>query len=154
MSTPSEPEPAGYVMDKVKLTDEPFIFNSWIRSYHQSPEGSSMRDNIYAERQHKRIEMFLARATFIMLRPDDWDEGIVGYACGERMRGQNVFHYAFVKTGFRGQGHGDRLLQAIVDQVFEKPTHRAVFTHLREPYTKALMRRRFRWNPYYIDSSE
>lgn len=150
-STQRVPAVGNYVYDDVKPGDEAFIFNSWILSYRQSPEGSTMPMNDYSLRQHKRIEVLLARAVFVMLRPDDWADGIIGYACAENRRDTNVFHYAFIKSGYRRDAMGWGLLDEVRRRAFKPSEHRPVFTHLREPYTKALERRGFRFNPFYIE---
>lgn len=106
----------------------------------------------YAARQHARIETFMQRgATFVMLRPTDWDEGIVGYACGECVRDTNVFHWAYVKSAYRKEGVARALLAQLASEAFRDDLSTGVYTHLRKPYTPALERRGFKLNPYYVE---
>lgn len=95
----------------VEPGDMPFVWDSWLRSYRESPWAGVIPNNLYREVTQAVITELRARGAIITLavRRDDPNE-ILGYVCHERVPGGVAVHYVFIKDAVRRQGLASELL--------------------------------------------
>ncbi len=104
------------IADQVRLrnateADVPFIFNSWLRCFRNSPPTMGCPNPVYFAQHHKLLEGLCKRAT-IVVASNDKDLGqIYGYLCCEKIEGSLVVHFMYVKETFRELGIGRMLME-------------------------------------------
>ncbi len=97
-----------------KLSDEDFVYSSWIHCLGNSKPYSSLDRNWFAAAQHALIERLLNRSrVFIACDPEDEDQ-IYGYIVGELDRA--ILHWVYVKQRFRKVNVATRLFEAALPQ--------------------------------------
>lgn len=129
-------------IDVATGSDMPFVMRSWLMSWRHSEVTRTMPGDAYYDWQRKRIDGLLPRCVVLVARPDDWDQGILGWLCGEVVPEGSVVHYVYVKRRSRREGIATALLQQLVDTA---PAY--AFTHRRHPYHRWLESRGFVHRP-------
>lgn len=91
------------------VSDEAFLYSTWMKSYKESGWGRAIPAPIYNIEQRSRIDKLLKREdTWILIASNlETPEHIYGWMVGE---GNNKIHYLYVKHSYRGQGIGDKLV--------------------------------------------
>lgn len=92
----------------VQTADVPFLYNSWLKSYRDSPSVTSIPNTLYYAGQHAVIEKLFETPdveTVIACNPEDEGQ-IYGYV----VAAPGVLHWLYVKHTFRGHGVGKMLL--------------------------------------------
>lgn len=109
----------------VAAEDHDLIRTSWVNHLENSPIGAAVPRAIYRREQRWLVERLLASEDALVAvdAAEPWHA--FGWAVGNRAAG--VFHYAFVKSDFRGRGIGRFLFDALLG----KP-ETVFFTHWRE----------------------
>ena len=132
-----------FTFEPMRETDRAFVLDSWLRSYLESPLGTALGGDRFFLHQRPVSERLLRACRVVVARPLDWPEGIAGWACADSAPGVFVLHYAVVKRDYRRIGVGRRMLAelGLGEQAVK------VFTHRRPPWTDALNRHGFRWEP-------
>lgn len=130
----------------VREEDVPFIFSSWLRSYHQTRNAKTIDNRSYYAGQHRIIEAILDRpGTEIMVATDKEDETqILGYVVFEHRLEFVMIHWLYVKLPFRNFGIGKQLLA----QVPRLKGRKTVVTHLPKLEKKVHMDSSLEYNPY------
>jgi GNAT superfamily N-acetyltransferase len=130
--------------------DEALIMSSWLRSYRNSATGRQVSlDSQYFAWQHALASALVRRGTTIVARPGSWDEGIVGWVCGERRGDRAVLHYVYVKQAYRKAGMGLALCEALTNAL-DSPSGPVIYTHDRRPYSQAARKRGWLFDVRYL----
>lgn len=94
--------------------DTAFVYDSWLKSYRQSPDACRMTRDVYMRTQKRIIAECLSRGTLIVAcNPTDRRQ-IYGYSCVEYTRIGFVFHWIFVKYPFRKLGFARELIELLI----------------------------------------
>lgn len=136
--------------------DVSFIFNSWLKSYRDSPSVRNIPNTEYFDNQHKIIDALVNpnqtpnSILVIACRKDD-PSNILGYLLGETSKEYGVdnlyLHWVYCKHQYRNQGIGTLLEKFAINLV--KPT-RIWYTHYTKILEKLLKSRSYRYNPYKV----
>lgn len=130
--------------------DLSFVYSSWLRSYRASREGQQItHDQRYYAMQHCLVEHLIGRGTVLVARPGDWDEGIVGWVCGEPTTEARIVHYVYVKKPYRKHGLARALTDRLSEQFGDRHEY-TIFTHRAEPFTSAVKRWGWHFDPGYL----
>lgn len=104
-----------------ELDDQEFIFNSWLKSFRESPQCEHLNDKIYYSEHHRVIEGILDYATtLVAVNPDD-PSHIMGYLV--YVPWPFVLHYCFTKSLFRKLGVQRKLLAHAMQQTLADSPH-------------------------------
>lgn len=131
-------------------TDMPFVFNSFLKSYRDSPTTSGIPNGLYYAAQHLIIERCVADPAAVALAAVSTAESdqIYGYALGARHDNAAVLHWSYTKHPFRGFGIAKTLMAAIVG---EKPDIAVYFTHRMRNIGQLLKNKQsYIYNPYLL----
>lgn len=131
-----------------RLSDEPFIFSSWLKSYFVGSDFcADMSKTTFYAHHHKIVERILKRSQILIITPKDEDEIILAYMIRELGSGSNIIlHYIYVKEAFRGDGLASYLLkQAALPQ-------KSNITHLTNAKNMEYLRNKYEFNycPYLM----
>lgn len=124
--------------------DEPFIFNSWLRSYINSEDSKHVPKSNYYVGQHKVIEDTLNATNVRVAHHFEDVNHVLGYIVFEYDEPRKaIVHWLFVKRPFRSYGIARMLWKSVTDDaamVFH--THSSFASvKLKEKYTSV-------YNPY------
>src|SRR3972149_1030541 len=96
--------------------DLPFIISTWLKSYRQAGYGVKLiRQDVFFRHFHDLIESILNSAEIYIAAVKDSPSTIVGYL----VAGEEVLHYAYVKSPFRRMGIATELLTLLPQSVKE-----------------------------------
>lgn len=135
----------------IRPQDHAFVFNSALKSFRDAPSVRSIPNSIYFEYQHKILERILASPQSICIAAcniDDTDQ-IFGYVLSERLAGQRVIHWIYVKHDFRGNGIARALEVAALESLGQGPVF---FTHRTKSVERLADARRYTYHPYLLMS--
>lgn len=122
--------------------DVPFLYNSWLKSYRDSPTVQSISNTVYYAEQHKLIERLLqapeAKAV-VACNPEDPTQ-IYGYIVYQ----PDVLHWVYVKHTFRGAGIA-RMLVAEAGL-----SAKLIYTHRVKNSERLVGERDATYNPYLL----
>ena len=93
-------------------SDIPFIFNSWLKAYRNSPAACKVNQNIYFSEHHKLVERLLNEATTLVMSAAGDPATVYGYINFQEVQGVFVLHFAYVKHDFRTLGLFKELMKA------------------------------------------
>lgn len=116
--------------------DVGFIFNSWLKSFRESPTVRRVPNSVYYENHHSLIDTILASSRSQLLvacNPEDANE-IYGYVVAEYFEERTVVHWVYCKQKFRQKGVARQLMGKILEGAEEGLP--IFYTH----YTKAVDR--------------
>ena len=137
--------------------DVPFIFNSWLKSYRDSPMVKSIPNTIYYDEHHRVIERILQAPTtkaFVACNPEDANQ-IYGYVIADEKSDQTsgpyatTYHWLYCKHPFRGNGIAKALFQKVQDRPVQ-PGHQTFYTHRVKNVENLIGDRVFVFNPYAL----
>jgi len=97
---------------EMETQDIPFVFNSWLKSYANSPTVKFVDRTIYFNEQHKVIERILVKQKTLIACDKDSPDNIFGYICFGELQNVFVVHYLYVKNIDRKLGIARQLLEA------------------------------------------
>lgn len=130
-------------------TDEAFIFNSWLKSFKDSPMMAGLSTTIYYKEMHETIKRILEDKTSHVLMacdPDD-DESLYGYVVAQTIGAALIFHWVYVKHPLRNFGIGRNLELAVKTHV----PHESIAYSLRTKLTDILTRKEsYVYNPFVL----
>jgi hypothetical protein len=98
----------------VYASDLSFIFDSWLRSWRNSPWAGCIPNNEYYPMTRSAIEQLVGRGAefkVACLKADP--ERILGWICHELTGPDAVVHYLYVKDPYLTLGIGDALVASI-----------------------------------------
>lgn len=127
--------------------DVPFVYNSWLKSYRDSPMVKSIPNTIYYAEHHKVIENLLKQTNClaaVACNPEDANQ-IYGYIVGEMIEKALCVHWVYCKHPFRGNGIAKALFQWIGESTANTYTHRV------KNVEKLIGERPFTFNPYLLN---
>jgi hypothetical protein len=151
METTDPQTGALFTVRHLTTADENFIYNSWLKSYRDSPTVKSIPNTLYYDTHHKVIEGILNSPylkSCAACNPDDPDQ-IYGYAIGEETDKTRVTHWVYCKHPFRNFGIGTALHNSLFTS---KPfVGSAYFTHRMKTTDRLLeSKRSLVYNPYLL----
>lgn len=128
-----------------QASDEPFIYNSWLRSHRDGNHSGYMSNTVYYDNHKLVIKDILNTAKTVMLvNPDDSDH-IFGYLCFDDSYSVPIIHYCYIKEPFRKFG----LASNVVKEIF--PEANEIFvTHATSLFSEIEKRFNVIFNPYLI----
>lgn len=113
-----------------------FIYNSFLKSYRDSPMVKGVPNTIYFKKQHDLIELFLVdpRSRAIVACNAQDPEQIYGYILAQSRPGDAqgdvlVVHWVYVKQPFRNLGIAKQLFAKLSSLPGERPTAAVQYTH-------------------------
>jgi len=139
--------------DYSPVSDEAFIFSTWIKSFRDSAFARAVPAPIYDRSQRARIENVLSRKdTYALIaKPKGTPELILGYCVGQV---PNIIHYVYVKKDYRGNRITPKLFWYLQEWSREHPV---LYTHKPAPIwiEKALQEKEelknFIYDPYALE---
>lgn len=117
-------------------TDESFVYNSFLKSFRDSPMVRGVPNTIYFVKQHEIIEKYLANPdaqNIVACNPEDPSQ-IYGYILGQTIsaipKDAAALHWVYVKQPFRNWGIARALYQKFLSVVGELISLSAIYyTH-------------------------
>lgn len=125
-------------------TDIGFVFNSWLKSYKNSPIARCVPTSVFYSGQHKLIEHLIANSTTIVACSKEDPLQIFGYICASRVQGILVVHYIYVKQTYRMLGVGKMLLNHFDFQL----SSASCYTHRTETGDRLSAKFNMVYHPY------
>lgn len=125
--------------------DVSFIYNSWLKSYRDSPAVLGLTNTTYFKEVHDIIErVFQSPTCRVAVACDPAHEDVIfGYAVAEVTGNQGVLHWVYVKHPFRNFGVGKALEAAVLTGATE-----TVYT-CHSKLSKSLLKTRpYVYNPF------
>ena len=134
-----------------RASDEPFIYSSWLRSYHEGGVAARFIErDVFMEGQKMLIARLLRDSATWVAHPEGDDETICGWLCGAEEYADvsetgAIVHYVYVKSCYRGLGVMRGLLEAVGIGATVETTHltRAVLQFREHGHD-------WRFNPFYL----
>lgn len=133
--------------------DEPFIFNSFLKSFKANSTAYYTDNQIYYKNQSELINYLLDNChTLIACFPED-PEMIMGYIIYEHIIKTLVIHYIYVKNSLRLQKIASNMIQPLLD-----PDNTVVVaTHCTNDFKKLKYKingKRLSYDPYFIANQQ
>lgn len=97
-----------------KNEDVPFITNSWLMSYRESPALWGVPDRVYKAAHHKVLEDVIPRSAVLVAHPEGSPDDIIGWCCYEVAHSTLILHYLYVKRLFRGNQVASNMLREVI----------------------------------------
>jgi hypothetical protein len=117
-----------------KPSDLPFIYNSWLRSYKESPDNPIQGEAYYS--YHKMLIIsILERAQISILCDPQYPDTIYGYAIYEFTDDSIVMHWLQVRYTFKRLGFARFILDSIKDLGESKGIFNPTITITARGYT-------------------
>lgn len=91
--------------------DNAFVYNSWLKSFRNGTMNRNVDNSIYFHNHHKLIDKILQRSTIVVCCDAKDPKIIFGYVVYEKIDGQFVLHYIYVKNIYRKLGIAKKLLE-------------------------------------------
>ncbi len=124
--------------------DIPFIYATWLKSYHYDSWTKSIAKSIYFDNYKLVIDRLLeASQVLIACHPTD-ENVILGYLVAE----PEIIHYCFVKEAFRRFGIAKDLVRA------SEAPETAIISHRTQMALPILRTKDFIFNPFILYSKE
>ena len=139
--------------DYRKVSDEDFLYATWIKSFRDSSFARAVPTPIYNRSQRKRIDQLLEdEDTYVIVAcSPETPEHIYGYAVGAV---PNVLHYLYVKKDYRNSGIGKRLCSHLWDGAKNNPvlyTHKPPDIWLEKRLKESEELKNFIYDPYQLE---
>jgi len=130
--------------------DIPFICDSWIKSYRDSPTAKHLSTSVYMAGHTPIVEHLLRErcGAIVLYPPDAGADEICGWICAEiGGDGQFVLHYVYIKGPYRGLG----LLRRLMGAAGCVDGETVLTTHVPRRHTRRKLRRyRITVDPYLL----
>lgn len=139
--------------DYNKISDEDFLYATWIKSFRDSGFARGVPTPIYNRSQRARIERLLeGKDTYVLIAcSPETPELIYGYAVGET---PNIIHYLYVKMDYRNQGIGNQLLLHLWDYGADNPvlySHKSSDIGIEAKLKEDNKLKNFIYDPYVLE---
>lgn len=145
--TEAPTDSAIYSLRPLLKRDEPFIFNSWLKSYRDSVSVRCVPNSIYFQEHHDVIEAILVAPSarvLVACNPTD-SEQIYGYGVASRDGAAAALHWLYVKHPFRGAGIGRAL-----ENTLTSGATKIFYTHFVKGIDRFIKDRPYIFNPYLL----
>lgn len=123
--------------------DHPLIFNSWLKSFRDSPICKGVPNTQFYAGHHSLIErslpLSMVRVACDVSKPTE----IYGYAVAQSFPEGLCLHWIYVKHAFRGFG-----IAKLLEKSFEATI--ASYSHRVKNMERMLKDRNYIYNPYYF----
>lgn len=96
-------------------SDLNFIYNSWLKSYRNSPWAANVPSAVYFKIHHDLIEALIQRSSCVVACDSEDPDQILGFAIVEQRRDLKIAHYVYVKQPYRRIGVATTLLGVFGD---------------------------------------
>ena len=142
-----------YTIRAVNIEDVPFIYNSWLKSYRESPSVRNIPNGVYYNQHHRAIEgVFNGNSPIVLIACNpEYPDQIYGYVVADSEIVGNdsfvAFHWVYCKHTFRGRKIGTALIEKVLSMC--NPTS-ILYTHYVRSLDKVLKDRGYIYNPYYF----
>lgn len=139
--------------DYRKISDEDFLYATWIKSFRDSGFARAVPTPIYNRSQRKRIDRLLeGEDTYVVVAcSPETPELIFGYAVGQT---PNVLHYLYVKKDYRRQNIARKLCLHLWDIAKNNPvlyTHKPTDIWLEKRLKESEELKNFIYDPYQLE---
>lgn len=119
----SEPK----ILRPPQKTDLPFIYNSWLRSYKESPDNPIKGDAYYSYQKMLLISILSRSQISILCDPKDINQ-IFGYAVYELTDDSVILHWIHTKHLFRRFGFARFIIENIMNLAESKGIFNPIIT--------------------------
>jgi GNAT superfamily N-acetyltransferase len=124
-----------------KQSDLNFIIKSWIRPLSRSGTAEDFGAGYWQAQKSVILDTLANAKTYVAYRHDPEDPGdedfIVGFVVGEESPGRTVYHWVYVRNGYRRRGVAKALMAMIGEE-----TDRTSATATTAPWTRDWLRRK------------
>ena len=128
-------------------SDRNFIFNSFLKSYHQNSSLRVVPNTIYYKGQADIISYLLEHAQVsVACFPEDPTE-VIGYIIYQYVNEDCIIHYLYIKEMHRKQKCASEMIQHL------SKTNFVIVTHLTDNFATLRHRfspKRFTYDPFFI----
>lgn len=137
--------------------DHPFVFNSFLKSYRDSPSVRGIPNTLFYAKHHLLIEQIFADPrliAYVACNPDDHDQ-IYGYIVAQSYPMDDTaalaFHWVYCKQPFRNYGIARKLVEEVIATVAHIASNPIYYTH-RVKSSDRLIRSypNMVYNPYFL----
>lgn len=130
------------LLRQLTADDIPFLYDSWLNSYRDSPFFSKkIRSSIFFKFHRKIVSKLLEKSQVIIAAAKEDPDIIIAYIVFDETK--RILHYVYVKEPFRHLGIASKLLDIAALHKMELATH---FTIKGEKIAKKL---HLRYCPYF-----
>lgn len=97
------------------VSDKSFIFNSWLKSFRNSPLAKPLCNEVYFSNHKLIVENILKRSKIVIACSDEDPMQIFGYTIYEELPGGIIImHYIYTKYTYRKLGIAQQLYDIVV----------------------------------------
>lgn len=125
------------------------VLATWVRSYECAPAVRAQPRESYRPLQRAVCQSMVKRCTVVVADFLTDSDVQAGWTCVEKVCGQYVHHYTFVKSDYRERGIGSMLWGTALRSLGWDGDGRVLYTHRRRPGTEAFGRRGWVYAPQY-----
>lgn len=134
-----------------KLSDKPYIMDSWLKCHRGSPTHRQIPEEIYFSHQEAIIDGLLNQSLVIMACSPEDDDHLLGYCIAQPSRGGVcVIHWINVKLTYRKMGIGRMLLDEARARCNSRNDLPTVMTHISADYKWLKDKWDLVYSPYLI----
>lgn len=126
--------------------DIPFVFNSWLKSYRESPQVACIPNTVYYDKFHATIEQVMNDSAILVACSPEDPNLLYGYVVAELKDETLIFHWVYVKHPFRNFGLAKEMEKEILTI-----SHKNVAYTTRTRITDSLVKNRnYTYDPFYL----
>jgi GNAT superfamily N-acetyltransferase len=112
--------------------DVPFIKDSWLKSFRDSPWAGCVSNNMYTEVYNDTVEQLWGRGAEVWVACAAHDHAkILGWICVEAVPGGRATHYLYIKDPYRRKGLASSLLEKFGGRFYTFRTRSAQYFKLQ-----------------------
>lgn len=136
-----------YLLRKHTDDDKGFIYQNWIKLYHESCPINFCINDIYLPNQNRIIDNLLETAnTLIACNPED-PTLLLGFICYEFVQDVMVVHWMHIRGNMRFRGLATDILQSLYPTAKSDPI---LVTHNFRTYSELRHKFCLSYDPYFI----
>ena len=124
-----------YILRSFVEADKPFIYNSYMFSYHDYSDLRIVPKILYNTNQLEVINWLFAHAEILIICFPEEPDAIIGYIIHQIVNNVLIIHYVYIKNSFRGQGMFQKIVEPLVPLTTEETTT-VIATHITTGYFK------------------
>ena len=118
------------------VSDKSFIFNSWLKSFRNSPFAKPMPNEPYYKNHKQIIEKLLKKSKVLIAANPSDPLQIFGYIVYEELGDVKILHYVYVKYSFRKFGIAKNMVNSITeDKAFLYTHHVDLLRKIKDKYS-------------------
>ena len=130
--------------------DEPFIYNSWLKSYHSNSSCKHTPNTIYFKYQAEIIKYLLENERVVISCFPEEPSQIIGYCVYNIVSSALVLHYLYVKNTLRNQQFGCNIIKSLLPN---KGGNLIIATHISDAFPQLkhkIQNTKIIYDPFYI----